>query len=134
MTIWIFGDSLSLPYNLDNPADGWPEVLSQRLNINCKNYAQPAVDNFYIYQCYLNHAKQIQFNDIVIISDVVWASFIDKNLKSVAMEISKLFAYEEVDNSTVMFLNDIEKRLLNDFSFSEENRFKVGEIGTYFPW
>lgn len=67
MTIWIFGDSLSLPYNLDNPADGWPEVLSQRLNINCKNYAQPAVDNFYIYQCYLNHAKQIQFNDIVII-------------------------------------------------------------------
>jgi hypothetical protein len=45
MTIWIFGDSLSLPYNLENPADGWPTVLSAQLKADCKNYAQLAVDN-----------------------------------------------------------------------------------------
>lgn len=67
MTLWIFGDSLSLPYNLDDPAQGWPEVLSRQLDMGCENHARPAVDNFYIYQCYLDQMQRIQPNDIVVI-------------------------------------------------------------------
>lgn len=74
------------------------------------------------------------FNDIIIRNDVVFVSLLDKDLRSVGMEVTALFANLEDDKSTVMFLNDTEKHLLNDFSFSEDNRFKVGEIGNYFPW
>ena len=81
-----------------------------------------------------NVGEVLVFNDIIIRNDSVHVSLLDKDLKSVGMKVSELFAYLEDDNSTVMFLNDTEKHPLNDFSFSEENRFKVGEIGTYFPW
>lgn len=67
MTLWIFGDSLSLPYNLTDANDGWPTILSDWLGAECKNFAKPAVDNFFIYQSYTDVEKHVTSNDIVII-------------------------------------------------------------------
>ena len=67
MTLWIFGDSLCLPYNLQQEDQGWPTIISQRLGCKLSNLAEPAVDNFFIYQSYLNCAKEIKSNDLVIV-------------------------------------------------------------------
>ena len=47
--VWIFGSSVCLPFNLENPFDGWPNIIEQQLNTKCINLAQPAADNFFIY-------------------------------------------------------------------------------------
>jgi hypothetical protein len=67
MKIWIFGDSLCLPYNLGTKATGWPEIIAQDLCGELKNFAVPAADNFYIYQCYLSNQASIQSEDVVIV-------------------------------------------------------------------
>lgn len=75
-TLWIFGHSVCLPYNLKNKAQAWPDIVSNQLNINCINLAQAASDNFFIYQCYLHHLPQIGPDDIVIIS---WSHYSRKS-------------------------------------------------------
>lgn len=63
--LWIFGDSLCLPFNIEAPA--WPEILAQDLGLNLCNLAQPSVDNLYIYYSVRGCLKKIQKNDQVII-------------------------------------------------------------------
>jgi len=70
MKIYIFGDSLCLPYQLDKNILGWPEIIAKELCGELKNFAVPAADNFYIYQCYLSNRASIQPEDVVIIG---WA-------------------------------------------------------------
>jgi hypothetical protein len=67
MKIWIFGDSLCLPYQLNKHAIGWPEIIAEELCGELKNFAVPAADNFYIYQCYLSNQASIQPEDVVIV-------------------------------------------------------------------
>ena len=67
MTLWVFGHSVCLPTDLENTKDGWPELLSKKLGIGYKNFAQPAADNFYIYSSYVENKKHIQPSDIVIV-------------------------------------------------------------------
>jgi hypothetical protein len=69
MTLWIFGNSMSLPYEVAE-TQGWPYLLSQQLGLPCKNFAQIAVDNFFIYNTFLENVQDIASNDIVIIG---WA-------------------------------------------------------------
>jgi hypothetical protein len=66
MKIWILGQSMSLPYDVDEH-QGWPYLLSKALGIPYQNLAQPAVDNFFIYHCFLEILDQITEKDIVII-------------------------------------------------------------------
>jgi len=70
MKIWVFGDSLCLPYKLDTHVLGWPEVIAEELCGELKNFAVPAADNFYIYKCYLSNKASIQPEDVVIVG---WA-------------------------------------------------------------
>jgi len=65
--LWIFGPSMCLPFNLKNKNDGWGVILSKYLNLNYKNFAQSACDNFFIYHCYRENLDQITKNDVVII-------------------------------------------------------------------
>jgi len=69
MTLWIFGNSMSLHYDVDE-TQGWPYLLSQRLDLPCKNFAQIAVDNFFIYNSFLENLQDISHDDIVIVG---WA-------------------------------------------------------------
>jgi len=66
-TLWVFGHSLCLPFSLDQSSTGWAEILAGKLGYKLKNFAKPAVDNFYIYCCYLENQKKISKQDLVII-------------------------------------------------------------------
>ena len=66
-TLWIFGPSMCLPFDLDREEDGWPYLVSQRLEMTCQNFSKSAADNFFIYHCYLEARDQIKKDDIVII-------------------------------------------------------------------
>ena len=65
--IWVLGPSMCLPWSLDDPESGWPTLLSKKLNIPLTNLAEEAVDNFFIFNRYLEIKDQIQPNDILII-------------------------------------------------------------------
>jgi lysophospholipase L1-like esterase len=67
MTLWVFGDSLSLPFDLDNDHQGWPSLLGNRLGADVKNFAASAADNFFIYSCYLENKKYIQSQDLCVV-------------------------------------------------------------------
>jgi hypothetical protein len=66
MKLWIFGNSMCTAYKLSEH-QGWPFLLANDLDVDYQNYAQPAVDNFYIYQSFLSKLKDIKDNDIVVI-------------------------------------------------------------------
>jgi hypothetical protein len=65
--LWIFGHSLCLPFNLQNKDSGWDTKLSKILNCECKNYAEPGADNFFIYKTFLDHKQEIKDCDIVVV-------------------------------------------------------------------
>lgn len=67
MTLWIFGHSVCLPYNLTHEQDGWPHILAQNLGAKLENFSQLAADNFYIYASFQQNVNQINQNDIVIV-------------------------------------------------------------------
>lgn len=67
-TLWIFGSSLCLPFNLNESAKAWPDLLANKLGMNCVNLSEPGADNFFIYQNYLYHKKNIHNNDTLIIA------------------------------------------------------------------
>jgi len=66
MKLWVLGQSMSLPFDLDEQ-QGWPYLLSQQLKIPYQNLAQPATDNFFIYSSFLEIIDEIQSDDLVII-------------------------------------------------------------------
>lgn len=66
MKIWILGQSMSLPFDLKE-SQGWPYLLSKELNIPYQNLAQPAVDNLFIYSCFLEIVDLIQPDDLLIV-------------------------------------------------------------------
>ena len=67
MKLWVFGDSNSLPFNLEHSGQGWPALLAQRLDADLQLNAWPAVDNFFIYQSIRNHWHEISPNDHVVV-------------------------------------------------------------------
>ena len=67
MKLWVFGDSLSLPYHLDSESSGWPSIVANNLNCEIVNFAKPAADNFYIYSSYQYALPDIKNTDIVVI-------------------------------------------------------------------
>lgn len=66
MKIWIFGQSMSLPFGLTEN-QGWPYLLSQLTKLPYKNFACAGMDNFFIYHTFLENIANIDSNDIVII-------------------------------------------------------------------
>jgi len=96
MTLWVFGDSLSLPFDLEHTNQGWPSLLSYKLNVELKNFAEVAADNFFIYCCYLENKKYIQSNDLVVVG---WShpsrkSFVlDRNNSTQVQVINDSYVY-----------------------------------------
>jgi hypothetical protein len=69
-TVWVFGHSMGLPFNISESSYGWAEIISQQLGFNYNNLAQSASDNFFIYQGYLQHRSMIHKDDLLF---VVWS-------------------------------------------------------------
>jgi hypothetical protein len=67
-TLWIFGSSLCLPFNLNESVKPWPDLLADQLGMNCVNLSEPGADNFFIYQNYLYHKKNMHVNDTLIMA------------------------------------------------------------------
>jgi hypothetical protein len=93
--LWVFGSSLCLPFNLGNKTEGWVKILSNKLDFNCINLAEPGADNFFIYQCYLNHKKNIKNNDLLIIA---WSHY---SRKSFELDQTNLQQQAVLDNSLI---------------------------------
>jgi hypothetical protein len=67
-TLWIFGPSLTLPWELEDPKLGWPSLVADKLGVsNIKNFGTSSVDNFYIYHNFLTHKDAIASDDLVIV-------------------------------------------------------------------
>jgi hypothetical protein len=90
--LWVFGHSFSLPFNIVNSDLGWPNLLSQRLDFELHNWAEPGADNLYIYHTYLENLDQISSNDLVIIG---WSHY-----------SRKCFVLDENNDYQNEFLND----------------------------
>lgn len=109
MKIWIFGDSLSLPFNLKNEKDGWPSIVATKLNAPVENLAQPAADNFLIYHLYKSNAHKIQPNDIVIIG---WSHYsrktfiLDRNNPEHLRDINRSLVYNSGNDELFRSNND----------------------------
>ena len=58
MKLWIFGHSMCLPYGLEEQ-QGWPALLSKKLDYEYVNFAQSGSDNFFIYHSFLENYKKI---------------------------------------------------------------------------
>ena len=66
-TLWVFGQSHCLPYNLENKQKGWDTLLANKFNAKLKNFAKSSSDNLYIFSTVLQNANAIKKNDIVIV-------------------------------------------------------------------
>ena len=67
MTLWVFGHSVCLPYDLGPGEPGWADILAQELGLQLQNFAQQAADNFYIYASYQENKQYITDQDLVIV-------------------------------------------------------------------
>lgn len=75
-TLWTFGSSLCLPFNLDKSSNPWPKMLADRLEMDCVNLSEPGADNFFIYQNYLYHKNNLLVDDLLIIA---WSHYSRKS-------------------------------------------------------
>lgn len=65
--LWIFGPSLTLPWQIDDAELGWPTLVAKELGIDqVVNHGTSSVDNFFIYQKFLKHQHEINKNDLLI--------------------------------------------------------------------
>ena len=94
-TLWVFGTSFCLPFNINNANNGWPSIIANGLLLPCKNFAQPAADNFFIYHTYLENRSKIKPTDIVIIG---WSHY---NRKSFVLDPCNISQQEVIEKSIV---------------------------------
>lgn len=68
--IFVFGDSFSTNYTLDNqvsPQESWPSLLAKKLQRNIKNYANAGMCNGEIINRFMQRYHEIDSEDIVIL-------------------------------------------------------------------
>lgn len=102
MTIWVFGDSLSLPYHLSPGEKSWQEILCESIGGAYKNFSKPAADNLYIYHSYQSNLKNIIPGDIVIVG---WSH---PSRKSFVYSRDNLAQTNCLDRSFVYDVDDIQ--------------------------
>ena len=66
-TLYIFGDSHCLPFELENKKKGWDSLLSNRLASDLKNFSQPGADNLFIFSTFLQNQSEMEKGDAVVI-------------------------------------------------------------------
>jgi hypothetical protein len=65
--LWVFGASNCLPWRLEDPDQGWMNLLAQNLQADLSSHAKEACDNLYIYHKIIEQAPQISNTDYVIV-------------------------------------------------------------------
>lgn len=95
-TLWVFGHSGCLPFNLPNGI-GWTEQIANKLNISHQNFATAAADNLFIYHSFISNLSKITPNDIVIIG---WSH---PNRKSFVLDRSNRSHAKAIDNGCMIF-------------------------------
>jgi hypothetical protein len=91
-TLWIYGASNCLPFNLKESALAWPDLLANKLGMTCNNLSEPGADNFFIYQHYLYHKKHISPDDMLII---VWSHYSRKSFVFDKNNLEQLAVYDQ---------------------------------------
>jgi hypothetical protein len=125
MTLWIFGHSMCLPFDMPSDTLGWPHLLSKKLGIKYNNLAQNASDNFFIYSCYNYHKDKIQSDDIVIIG---WShpsrkTFVLDRTNPVHVEnIDKGLMYQVGDIELIRSLNPVQDTMTKWLNMIPRNR------------
>lgn len=109
MTLWVYGDSNSASYGLSDEDQGWPCLVAQHLGHGLVNRARPAVDNFFIYQSWLQDRTHISSQDLVVIG---WSHYSRKMfVKSALLEIEpdpsqRIISYK--DHDRIFFRGDVD--------------------------
>lgn len=78
--IFVFGDSFSTNYTLDNQVkveESWPVLLSAALNRNLLNYANAGMCNGEIINRFIQHYHEIEADDVVIIQTGFFSRFLN---------------------------------------------------------
>lgn len=96
MTLWVFGHSGCLPFNIPNGI-GWVDSLAQLLGIDYKNFAQAAADNLFIYHSILCNLKSMSDSDIVIVG---WSH---PNRKSFVLDRTQTIHVQAVKQGCIVF-------------------------------
>jgi hypothetical protein len=96
MKLWVFGHSSSLPFGLSHGIS-WSEQIATTLGIPCKNFAEAAADNLFIYHCFISNLKHIQAEDIVIVG---WSH---PNRKSFVLDQNHSSHQTAVNNGCIIF-------------------------------
>lgn len=135
--LWIFGPSMCQAHGVSEE-HAWPNLLADKLNAECKNHAENAADNFFIYSCYAENKKYINSNDIVIIG---WAH---PSRKSFVFDETNPFHREVLDKSLVYTqlkhkfmrssnpVNDSFAKWTEVFSKSKGNKFYDNWFNNYY--
>jgi hypothetical protein len=100
MTLWIFGDSFGLPFDMEHADQGWPSLLGKSLGADLKNFAAPAADNLFIYSCYLENRQHIQSQDVCVVG---WSH---PSRKSFVFDQYNANHIDAIDNSHVYTTSD----------------------------
>lgn len=65
--LWIFGASNCLPWRLEDPAQGWMNMLATSLDADLSSHAQEACDNLYIYHKIVEQVPNMSADDFVVV-------------------------------------------------------------------
>lgn len=99
-TLWIYGASNCLPWQLDSVDQCWPNILANDLNMSLINQAQEGCDNLYIYHCISADIARHAPNDLVV---VFWTH---PNRKSFVYDPENPSHINEIKNGSLVYEHD----------------------------
>ena len=132
MILWTFGDSFSCSLKLEHKwiknytnfkgyiPKIYSELISEKLDIELKNFAKTADSNYGIFEEFLNHIEEINSNDIVILqfSSVYRYRLVNKDgvFESIAAHWDNQYGNFNESPNTIqeIGINRLSKKYLNE--------------------
>jgi hypothetical protein len=99
-TLWIYGASNCLPWNLDSNDQCWTNILARKLDMSLINRAHEGCDNLYIYHCIIADIPYHAPNDQVV---VFWTH---PNRKSFVYDPENPLHDNEIKNNALVYKHD----------------------------
>jgi len=105
MKLFVFGDSFSTNYTLDNQVkveESWPVLLSDALNCKLLNYANAGMCNGEIINRFIQHYYEIEADDMVVIQTGFFSRFLNPFTNSTifANDILSGSEHKNLDSNT----------------------------------
>lgn len=99
-TLWIYGASNCLPWNLDTADQCWTNIMAKKLDMDLIIRAQEGCDNLYIYHCIIADIDKHAPNDQVV---VFWTH---PNRKSFVYDPENPAHDHEIKNGALVYQHD----------------------------